>query len=123
MLAEKLSFPPPLPLSASRVHQQCDYNRLIGVIFGAFFLFQEKVLHNVMSIFTFMGASVVRQDDSYSFEVITKTLDTVIPALIQVCVVCLKLSVVRMKRNMSKKRIIRKSFSIECPKTEKNYNG
>ena len=37
-----------------------------------------------MSIFTFMGASVVRQDDSYSFEVISKTLDTVIPALIQV---------------------------------------
>lgn len=88
--AEKLSFPPPLPLSASRVHQQCDYNRLISMIFGAFFFFfQEKVLHNVMSIFTFMGASVVRQDDSYSFEVITKTLDTVIPALIQVCVVCL----------------------------------
>ena len=84
MLAEKLSFSPPLPLSASRVQQQCD----IGMIFGAFF-FQEKVLHNVMSIFTFMGASVVRQDDSYSFEVITKTLDTVIPALIQVCVVCL----------------------------------
>ena len=50
--------------------------------------FQEKVLHNVMSIFTFMGASVVRQDDSYSFEVITKTLDTVIPALIQVCAYC-----------------------------------
>ena len=43
------------------------------------------MLHNVMSIFTFMGASVVRQDDSYSFGVITKTLDTVIPALIQVC--------------------------------------
>lgn len=39
MPAEKLSFPPPLPLSASRVHQQCDYNRLIGVIFGAFFFF------------------------------------------------------------------------------------
>ena len=38
-----------------------------------------------MTIFTFMGASVMRQDDSYSFEVITKTLDTVIPALIQVC--------------------------------------
>ena len=38
----------------------------------------------MMSIFTFMGASVMRQDDSYSFEVISKTLDTVIPALIQV---------------------------------------
>lgn len=46
-------------------------------------LFPEKVLQNVMSIFTFMGASVVCQDDSYSFEVITKTVDTVIPALIQ----------------------------------------
>ena len=41
-----------------------------------------------MPIFTFMGASVVRKDDSYSFEVITKTLDTVIPALIQVCHYC-----------------------------------
>lgn len=67
---------------------------IVVIIFGTllcgftcfFPLFQEKVLHNVMSIFTFMGASVVRQDDSYSFEVITKTLDTVIPALIQVCV-------------------------------------
>ena len=46
------------------------------------------MLHNVMPIFTFMGASVVRKDDSYSFEVITKTLDTVIPALIQVCDYC-----------------------------------
>ena len=40
--AEKLSFPPPLPLSASRVHQQCDYNRLISMIFGAFFFFRKK---------------------------------------------------------------------------------
>ena len=46
------------------------------------------MLHNVMPIFTFMGASVLRKDDSYSFEVITKTLDTVIPALIQVCDYC-----------------------------------
>ncbi|KAK3742353.1 hypothetical protein QZH41_007854 [Actinostola sp. cb2023] len=46
-------------------------------------LFPEKVLHNVMSIFTFMGASMLRQDDSYSFQVISKTVETVIPALIQ----------------------------------------
>lgn len=31
-----------------------------------------------------MGANVLRQDDSYSFQVINKTVDTVIPALIQV---------------------------------------
>lgn len=46
--------------------------------------FQDKVLHNIMSIFTFMGASVMRLDDTYSFQVINKTVKMVIPALIQV---------------------------------------
>lgn len=47
-------------------------------------LFQDKVLHNIMSIFTFMGANVMRLDDAYSFQVISKTVKMVIPALIQV---------------------------------------
>ena len=47
-------------------------------------LFQDKVLHNIMSIFTFMGANVMRLDDTYSFQVINKTVKMVIPALIQV---------------------------------------
>lgn len=46
--------------------------------------FQDKVLHNIMSIFTFMGANVMRLDDTYSFQVINKTVKMVIPALIQV---------------------------------------
>lgn len=46
--------------------------------------FQDKVLHNIMSIFTFMGANVMRLDDTYSFQVISKTVKMVIPALIQV---------------------------------------
>ncbi|XP_028404436.1 HEAT repeat-containing protein 1-like isoform X2 [Dendronephthya gigantea] len=46
-------------------------------------LFPEKVLHNVMSIFTFMGMSVLRQDDTYSFQVIKRTVESIIPALIQ----------------------------------------
>ncbi|XP_074642790.1 HEAT repeat-containing protein 1-like [Tubulanus polymorphus] len=46
-------------------------------------LFPSLVLHNIMSIFTFMGANLLRQDDSYSFQVITKTVETVIPALIE----------------------------------------
>lgn len=49
-----------------------------------YFLFQDKVLHNIMSIFTFMGANVMRLDDTYSFQVINKTVKMVIPALIQV---------------------------------------
>lgn len=37
-----------------------------------------------MPIFTFMGANVMRLDDTYSFQVINKTVKMVIPALIQV---------------------------------------
>ena len=33
-------------------------------------LFPSQVLHNIMEIFTFMGTSVLRQDDAYSFQVI-----------------------------------------------------
>ncbi|CAH1776175.1 unnamed protein product [Owenia fusiformis] len=45
-------------------------------------LFPDHVLHNIMAIFTFMGANTMRQDDTYSFQVIFKTIETVIPALI-----------------------------------------
>lgn len=37
-----------------------------------------------MPIFTFMGANILRLDDAYSFRVIDKTVQMVIPALIQV---------------------------------------
>ncbi|CAH1243056.1 HEATR1 [Branchiostoma lanceolatum] len=53
---------------------------LLGTAAG---LFPDKVLHQAMAIFTFMGAHVLRQDDTYSLQIITKTVDTVIPALIQ----------------------------------------
>lgn len=38
-----------------------------------------------MPIFTFMGANIMRLDDAYSFQVIDKTVQMVVPALIQVC--------------------------------------
>ncbi|XP_061480551.1 HEAT repeat-containing protein 1 isoform X2 [Rhineura floridana] len=53
---------------------------LLGAAAG---LFPVKVLHNIMPIFTFMGANVMRLDDAYSFQVINKTVKMVIPALIQ----------------------------------------
>ncbi|XP_075452512.1 HEAT repeat-containing protein 1 [Ascaphus truei] len=53
---------------------------LLGAAAG---IFPDKVLHNIMPIFTFMGANVMRLDDTYSFQVISKTVQTVIPALIQ----------------------------------------
>ncbi|MGH0159593.1 UNVERIFIED_CONTAM: hypothetical protein FKN15_008290 [Acipenser sinensis] len=53
---------------------------LLGAAAG---MFPDKVLHNIMPIFTFMGANIMRLDDTYSFQVINKTVQTVIPALIQ----------------------------------------
>ncbi|XP_017566073.1 HEAT repeat-containing protein 1 isoform X1 [Pygocentrus nattereri] len=53
---------------------------LLGTVAG---IFPEKVLHNIMPIFTFMGANIMRLDDTYSFQVISRTVQTVIPALIR----------------------------------------
>ena len=41
----------------------------------------DSVLINIMPVFTFMG-SVLRQDDNYSFWVIKKTLESVLPSLL-----------------------------------------
>ena len=48
------------------------------------FVLQEDLLHKVMSVFTFMGANVMRQDDQYSFHIINRILETVVPALVTV---------------------------------------
>lgn len=37
-----------------------------------------------MSVFTFMGANIMRHDDQYSFHVINRILETVVPALVTV---------------------------------------
>ena len=42
------------------------------------------VLHNIMAVFTFMGSSMLRQDTEYSFRVIERTVESVVPALLQV---------------------------------------
>lgn len=39
----------------------------------------HRALLNIMPIFTFMGNTIVRQDDAYSIQVISKTLETVVP--------------------------------------------
>ncbi|CAK1549634.1 unnamed protein product [Leptosia nina] len=43
----------------------------------------EQVLHHIMEIFTFIGSSVLRHDDAYSFQIITKIVETLIPILVK----------------------------------------
>jgi hypothetical protein len=41
------------------------------------------VLHHVMPIFTFMGSDVFHRDDSYSFRVVQKTMESIVPVLVE----------------------------------------
>ncbi|KAL1500856.1 hypothetical protein ABEB36_006280 [Hypothenemus hampei] len=42
----------------------------------------DEVLRHVMAVFTFVGSTLVRHDDAYSFDVISKIIDTIIPILV-----------------------------------------
>lgn len=46
-------------------------------------MFPDRVLENVMSIFVFMGSNLVRQDDSYSFQVLSQIIETIMPSLLE----------------------------------------
>ena len=39
-----------------------------------------------MPVFAFMGSSLLRQDDSYIFDVINRTLESVVPKLVKVII-------------------------------------
>jgi hypothetical protein len=46
------------------------HNHALLLMAAIALMYPEKVLQNCMPVFTFMGASVLRQDDNYSFHVI-----------------------------------------------------
>lgn len=61
---------------------QTHYCALLVLSFAAG-LFPSQVLHHTMTIFTFMGSSLLRHEDAYSFQIIGKTINTIVPILIQ----------------------------------------
>ncbi|KAK0237018.1 armadillo-type protein [Armillaria nabsnona] len=42
----------------------------------------DSVLHNIMPVFTFMGSNVFHRDDTYSFTVVQKTIDSIVPVMV-----------------------------------------
>ncbi|KAI9454082.1 hypothetical protein F5148DRAFT_1378333 [Russula earlei] len=42
----------------------------------------KSVLHNIMPVFTFIGSNVFHRDDNYSFRVVQKTIDSIIPLMV-----------------------------------------
>lgn len=77
---------PPLSssLHLSLLYQRIRYLLLYYLLILVCLLWQDVVLHHVMSIFTYMGANIMRQDDMYSFQIITKTLHTIVPEIVKV---------------------------------------
>ncbi|XP_045774481.1 HEAT repeat-containing protein 1 [Maniola jurtina] len=61
---------------------QTQHHALIILTHAAYML-PEQVLNHIMEIFTFMGSSVLRHDDAYSFQIITKIIETLIPILVK----------------------------------------
>ncbi|XP_050321722.1 LOW QUALITY PROTEIN: HEAT repeat-containing protein 1 homolog [Bactrocera neohumeralis] len=46
-------------------------------------LFPHQVLHSVVDVFTFMGSSVVRHDDAFSFHIINNVIESIVPILVR----------------------------------------
>ncbi|XP_059617270.1 HEAT repeat-containing protein 1 homolog [Phlebotomus argentipes] len=64
-------------------HNPQTHHHALQLICFASSIIPEQVLHNMMDIFTFMGSSVVRQDDAYSFQIISNIIENVIPILVK----------------------------------------
>ncbi|KAK4048437.1 snoRNA-binding rRNA-processing protein utp10 [Microbotryomycetes sp. JL201] len=46
-------------------------------------LVPDQLVHNIMPIFTFMGANVLQRDDAYSMRVVESTLENIVPSLVK----------------------------------------
>ncbi|XP_055916782.1 HEAT repeat-containing protein 1 homolog [Eupeodes corollae] len=60
---------------------QTHYNALLFLSHCAG-LFPQQVLHNLVDIFTFMGSSIARHDDAFSFQIISNIVESIIPILV-----------------------------------------
>ena len=45
-------------------------------------LIPDKVLEHVLIMFVFVGNKLARKDDSYSFQIISQTIKTILPAIV-----------------------------------------
>ncbi|EPQ56067.1 hypothetical protein GLOTRDRAFT_129071 [Gloeophyllum trabeum ATCC 11539] len=58
------------------------FNQVLLLMASMARLAPEAVLHNIMPIFTFMGSNVFHRDDAYSFNVVQKTIDSIVPVMV-----------------------------------------
>ncbi|KAF8515684.1 armadillo-type protein [Hysterangium stoloniferum] len=88
------SMAPPTTLAPSSIRMEIlvellrvsdnpqTFNQTLLLIANLARLAPEFVMQNVMPIFTFMGSNVFHRDDTYSFRVVQKTVDSIVPVVI-----------------------------------------
>jgi U3 small nucleolar RNA-associated protein 10 len=54
--------------------------------------YPDKILENVLVMFVFVGNKLIRKDDEYSLNIITKTINTIIPEILKAKTVSLQTS-------------------------------
>lgn len=59
------------------------HNQALLLLSHCAIVYPKQVLHNIMEIFTFMGSSVVRHDDVFSFQIISNIIESVIPTIVK----------------------------------------
>lgn len=79
---DSIRMTPVLDFMRSSVNPQ-TYHQSLLLLAQLGPLVPDQLVHNVMPIFTFMGANVLQRDDAYSLRVVDQTLDSIIPALVK----------------------------------------
>ncbi|GAA5933796.1 hypothetical protein JCM3775_000286 [Rhodotorula graminis] len=80
--AHSIRMAPVLDFMRSSINPQ-TYSQSLLLLSQLGPLVPDQLVHNVMPIFTFMGANVLQRDDAYSLRVVDQTLDNIVPALVQ----------------------------------------
>lgn len=79
---DSIRMTPVLDFMRSSVNPQ-TYHQALLLLAQLGPLVPDQLVHNVMPIFTFMGANVLQRDDAYSLRVVDQTLDSIVPALVK----------------------------------------
>ncbi|GAA5827854.1 hypothetical protein JCM11251_007703 [Rhodosporidiobolus azoricus] len=80
--SDSIRMAPVLDFMRSSINPQ-TYNQSLLLLAQLGPLVPDQLVHNVMPIFTFMGANVLQRDDAYSLRVVDQTLDNIVPALVK----------------------------------------
>ena len=67
------------PKHFDRIHVQEHILLLLSEIAS---IFPDKVLEHVLIMFVFVGNKLARKDDSYSFQIISKIIKTILPSIV-----------------------------------------